>query len=206
MGSARPIICTVKPSPSLQCANYWLIRPLADTNKNGTARVFCKVSWGACYCMLSVANSGDCAFWNKRKNGLEQQILAFLLSSLKCWIHTKKQHLWCCSDNRMVFLSVGESQQVESWAMLPFWEAGLAGTGGGLGPGVGHPALLPAPAWWMSKLFTEKCVITTVHSNSVWREMVTRLPESTRLDISRHSWVLGYMMVGNIMGNNCPPS
>lgn len=67
MGSARPIISTVKPSPSLQCANCWLFRPLEDTNKNNTVGVFCKASWGGCYCTLSVTNFYDCRREQKGK-------------------------------------------------------------------------------------------------------------------------------------------
>lgn len=74
----------------------------------------------------------------------------------------------------------------------------------GLGPGVWgtHLSSLPLPHRYWSICWAVHNYHSSQHS--MWREIFTRLPESTRLEIARHSWVLECTMVGNTMWNNCP--
>lgn len=203
MGSARPIISTVKPSPSLQCANCWLFRPLADTNKNNTVGVFCKASWGVCYFTLSVTNLGDCKRGQKGK-----------------WLRTANSCLFAKlpwnAEYRLKSNILGAAVITERYLCRGKPTSGVLGHAAllrgkygwdwsGLGPGWGNQlSSLPLLRGCLNYLLSSAC---NYHSSqhSVWREMVTRLLESTRLDIARHSWVLGCMMVGNVMGHNCTP-
>lgn len=186
MGAAILIISSIKlkkkqhKSNSFQHSDCWLLGLLEE----GLWGISVKIYWEAYYCKLAVTNFGDSTFWNKEENSLEQQILAFLLSTLKCWLQTRKAILGavvviaeqCFSPwRRAIELGPGPC------SLLGRRKSGRDWWGWGGCPVV----FLPSSSWRLSELFTEQCITTTAWC---FRRSGCQIAKSSRLEIAGCSW------------------